>query len=123
MVSKIGDVIDQEIVAHLCVEYWKLARAALNAVDLINEKASRRLAAQVKYSERQLVVLSEQIGLNIIEFDGEEYFPGISASVDNANEFDEEIELIVTKTLEPAIVSDMKLLRKGRVLVGFKIEK
>lgn len=109
-----------DVVAEICVEYWKLARAASKAIDHLGGSQGGRLSAQIKYSERQLSVLCSKLDLKLICFEGEEVHAGISASADNEDEFSSEMELIVTKTLEPAVVRDMSVLRNGRVLVAPK---
>jgi hypothetical protein len=40
------------------------------------------------------------------------------ASADNGEDFGEDDELVVAKTLEPAVVREMKVVHKGRVLVA-----
>lgn len=110
--------LDAEAVARLCVEYWKLARASLRAAGQLPEKDGKRLAAQVKFSDLQLSTIAGQMGLSVASFDGETFTAGMSASADNGEDFGEDDDLVVTKTIEPAIVRDMKVIRKGRVLVG-----
>jgi hypothetical protein len=58
------------------------------------------------------------MGLSVISFDGESYTTGMPASADNGEDYDESDDLVVTKTIEPAIVRNMKVIHKGRVLVG-----
>jgi hypothetical protein len=110
--------VDPDALARLCVEYWKLSKAYSKVSDLLPEKEGRRVTAQVKFSELQLQAISEVIGVKVISFDGEEFSPGIAASADNAEDFDDGEVLIILKTIEPAIVYSMKVLSKGRVLVG-----
>ncbi|WP_152986817.1 hypothetical protein [Pseudovibrio sp. POLY-S9] len=106
-----------DTVAVLCVEYWKLVQTTRKATSLVGDPDGRRLEGQVKYSERQLSSLLHQLGLKLIEFEGEIFHAGISASADNAEDFSDNDELVIVKTLEPAIVAGMKVLKLGRVLV------
>ncbi|MCR9222343.1 MAG: hypothetical protein NXI21_19140 [Alphaproteobacteria bacterium] len=108
--------------AQLCIEFWKLTKAAAKAAEGLEESQARKLTSQIKFSERQLSVLAEELNLTVVAFDGEEFHAGLAASADNEDEFGAETALVVTKTLEPAIVSGMSVVRSGRVLVGPKIE-
>ena len=105
-------------VARLCVEYWKLMRASLRAADQLPEKDGKRLIAQVKFSNLQLATISGQLGLNLVSFDGEPFSVGMPASADNGDDFSQDEDLVVTKTIEPAVVREMKVVHKGRVLVA-----
>ncbi|PKQ10697.1 MAG: hypothetical protein CVT70_18085 [Alphaproteobacteria bacterium HGW-Alphaproteobacteria-1] len=113
-----GSKGEQELIARLCVEYWKLTRTGLRAVGQLPEKEGKRLAAQLKFSNLQLSTISGQMGLSVILFDGEAFTLGMPASADNGEDYGEDDDLVVVKTIEPAIVRDMKVIHKGRVLVG-----
>jgi len=110
--------VDQELVARLCVEYWKLVRASQRAAQQLSEKDGKRIAAQVKFSDLQLTTISGQLGLNLVSFDGETFAVGMPASADNGDDFSEDDDLVVTKTVEPAVVREMNVVHKGRVLVA-----
>ncbi|SOB95212.1 hypothetical protein [Rhodobacter maris] len=110
--------VDQELVARLCVEYWKLVRASQRAAQQLPDKDGKRMAAQLKFSDLQLATISGQLGLNLVSFDGEQFSVGMPASADNGEDFGQDEDLVVTKTIEPAVVREMKVVHKGRVLVA-----
>lgn len=106
-----------ETVAHLCVEYWKLSNATKKAIERLPESESRRLKGQLNFSDRQLAMLVDQLGFKLIDFEAEVFHAGLATSADNAGDFPDETDLIVSKTLEPTVMADMKVVRLGRVLV------
>lgn len=110
-------------VAALCVELWKLAKGTTKALAFMPEPEARRLAAQVKFSERQLSVLTDSLGFRVVRFDNQDFHPGLAASSDNIDEFDESDSLVVVATLEPAIIKDMRVVRSGRVVVDRRVEE
>lgn len=122
MVTKAEHSNDKDTAVQLCVEFWKLAKAAAKTVELLDETQGRKLSSQIKFSERQLATLAAGLEIKIVDFDGEDFHPGLAASADNEDDFEAETDLVVTKTLEPAIVSGMSVLKSGRVLVGPKPE-
>ena len=93
-------------------------RASLRAADQLPERDGKRLIAQVKFSDLQLATISGQLGLNLVSFDGESFSDGMPASADNGEDFSQNEDLVVTKTIEPAVVREMKVVHKGRVLVA-----
>ena len=117
MVVSEKNILSADAVALLCVEYWKLAQTTKKTVKRLSDGDGRRLEGQLKYSSRQLTTVLDQLGLKLVVFDGEQFHAGLPASADNAEDFDEDVELFVVKTLEPTIMEDMKIIRSGRVLV------
>ena len=121
MVKQIKNSVEEplkpEIVAQLCVEFWKLSNATKKAIERLPESQSRRLQGQLNFSDRQLAVLVNQLGFKLIDFEGEEFHVGLATSPDNAGDYPNETNLIVSKTLEPTIMADMKTIRLGRVLI------
>jgi len=106
------------IVAKLCVEQWKLLQRFSKAIELVPEADRSRLAAQIRYSELQLQSLASEAGLKLVTFDGEAFGAGVPATADNLEDFAEEEGLIVEKTIEPAVVRDMRVIKSGRVLLA-----
>ncbi|OCX59859.1 hypothetical protein BFP70_18250 [Thioclava sp. SK-1] len=107
-----------ELVAQLCVEYWKLAAATEKALSVVLASDGKRLVAQLKFSKRQLDVLLQDLGLRLVDFSGERFHPGLAVSVDNPGDFEEDEALVVGKTIEPTVMSDMTVIRLGRVIVA-----
>lgn len=107
-----------ESVAQLCVEYWKLAAATEKALNGALASNGKRLEAQLKFSKRQLDVLLHDLGLRLVDFSGERFHPGLAVSVDNPGDHEEDEALVVGKTIEPTVMSDMTVIRLGRVIVA-----
>ena len=107
-----------ESVAQLCVEYWKLAAATEKALSGVLASDGKRLEAQLKFSKRQLDVLLQDLGLRLVDFSGERFHPGLAVSVDNSGDFEEDEALVVGKTIEPTVMSDMTVIRLGRAIVA-----
>ena len=117
MVSSPPMSMNAESVAQLCVEFWKLSNATKKAIERLPESESRRLKGQLNFSDRQLAMLVDQLGLKLIDFETEGFHAGLATSADNAGDYPDEADLIVSKTLEPTVMADMQVIRLGRVLV------
>lgn len=118
MVNGGNNDVKIESVAQLCVEYWKLAAATEKALNGALSSNGKRLEAQLKFSKRQLDVLLQDLGLRLVDFSGERFHPGLAVSVDNPGDFEEDEALVVGKTIEPTVMSDMTVIRLGRVIVA-----
>lgn len=118
MVNGGSNDVKIESVAQLCVEYWKLAAATEKALNGALSSNGKRLEAQLKFSKRQLDVLLQDLGLRLVDFSGERFHPGLAVSVDNPDDFEEDEALVVGKTIEPTVMSDMTVIRLGRVIVA-----
>lgn len=119
MVTQIEvDPVKAEDAARLCVEHWKLIRACSRLMGFLEGKDAQRLTAQLRFSELQLSTIASQMGFSIVTFDGVVFEPGLAASADNAEDFTDDELLVVTRTVEPALVRNMKVVATGRVLVG-----
>lgn len=117
MVKSRKNELNIESVAQLCVEYWKLAAATEKALRGVLASDGKRLEAQLKFSKRQLDVLLQDLGLRLVDFSGERFHPGLAVSVDNPGDFEENEALVVGNTIEPTVMSDMTVIRLGRVIV------
>lgn len=118
MVSSHPMPMNAESVAQLCVEFWKLSNATKKAIERLPESESRRLKGQLNFSDRQLAMLVDQLGLKLIDFEMEQFHAGLATSADNAGDYPDETDLVVSKTLEPTVMADMKVIRLGRILVA-----
>ena len=117
MVGSSPKALNADTVAQLCVEFWKLSNATKKAIERLPDCESRRLKGQLNFSDRQLAMLVDQLGLKLIDFETEGFHAGLATSADNAGDYPDETDLIVSKTLEPTVMADMKVIRLGRVLV------
>lgn len=105
-------------VAQLCVEFWKLLSTSEKALSVLPHKEGKRFEAQLKFSKRQLDVILQELGLRLADFSGEPYHPGLAVSVDNPSEQDDDQDVVVSRTIEPTVMSDMTIVRLGRVIVS-----
>tara|TARA_R110002124_G_scaffold47548_3_gene141329 strand:- start:6 stop:383 length:378 start_codon:yes stop_codon:yes gene_type:complete len=117
MVSSSQTAFSVDAVAQLCVEFWKLSNATRKAIERLPDGESRRLKGQLNFSDRQLSMLVDQLGFRLIDFESEGFHTGLAASADNAGDYTDDVDLVVSKTLEPTVMADMKVIRLGRVLV------
>ena len=107
-------------IAHLAVEYWKLLRMVERALELVPENARQRISSQVRYAATRLDALLREQNMSLQVFDGMEFEINLPASAINGEEFHETKCSVVERTLEPAVISDMRVVLMGKVLLARK---
>jgi hypothetical protein len=107
-------------IAHLAVEYWKLLRTIERALEVTPEAARQRIASQARYAASRLDALLGEQNMSLQVFDGLEFEVNLPASAINGEEFQEIKGPVVERTLEPAVVSNMRVVLMGKVLLAGK---
>jgi hypothetical protein len=107
-------------IAHLAVEYWKLLRTVERALEVIPETSRQRIASQARYADSRLHALLGDHNMSLQVFDGMEFEINLPATAINGDEFQEYNSPIVERTLEPAVISDMRVVLTGKVLLARK---
>jgi hypothetical protein len=106
--------------AQLAVEYWKLLRAVERAIDLMPESARQRIASQARYASARLDALLMEHKMSLQVFDGLDFEVNLPASAINSDEIQDDKPSIVERTLEPAVISDMRVILMGKVFLTHK---
>jgi hypothetical protein len=71
--------------------------------------------AQARYATGKLDAILTSAGMRLVAFDGLPFEINMPAIAVNADEYVDSENLIVERTLEPAIVLDMKVIITGKV--------
>ena len=101
----------------LATEWWKSSRRLLR---LATEAAPGRLErerASLAYAGRQVAEALQRHGLRLHEFDGQPYSPNLPAEPVNPEDFDCEEGLLVADTIEPTVLHEGRIIRRGKVVL------
>jgi hypothetical protein len=115
-----GMPISESSLAQLAVEYWKLLRAVERALEAMPESSRARMASQARYASARLDALLSAHKMSLQAFDGFDFEVNLPASAINAEDFQNNGTLVVERTLEPAVIFDMRVLLMGKVLLARK---
>jgi hypothetical protein len=107
-------------IAQLAVEYWKLLRAAERAIETIPDGSKERFASQTRYASGRLDALLLQEKMSVQSFDGMDFEVNLPASAVNGDEFADCLGATVERTIEPAIIADMRPVIMGKVYLARK---
>lgn len=103
--------------AQLAVEYWKLLRMTERTIEMVPDATKERIASQARFSASRLEVLLREQKMSLQSFDGMDFEANLPASAVNGDEFSDGLPTSVERTLEPAVVSDMRVVLAGKVLL------
>lgn len=104
----------------LLVECWRLHAGCAPQLQQLEKSVVKPLTNRFRYFRNRLEESLAELGLKLLEIDGQVFGPGLPFHVLNITEQSEPEGLIVTQTLEPAIVNstDGRIVRMGTVTVG-----
>ena len=109
---------NQQLMAELASEYWKLLRAFERAATLAPESARGRLTAQARYSGGRLNSLIDKAGLRLATFDGMMFEINMPAIAVNAEDVSGSQALVVERTIEPTVISKSTVILTGKVFLA-----
>src|SRR3984893_18117616 len=98
----------EETVARLAVEYWKLLRVLDRALDSVPEERRERYASQGRYAADRLDDLLRERKMSVQSFDGMDFEINLPASAVNGDEFPNRTDVVGARTIEPAVIADMR---------------
>ncbi len=104
--------------AKLVVEFWKLVRAYERSIPLLPPDHQTRAQAQLRFSANQLKSLLDEVQIVLVTFEGKTFEPNLPMSAVNADDFEDDDNLVVAQSIEPAIVQDGKVLLMGKVVLA-----
>jgi hypothetical protein len=106
--------------AQLAVEYWKLLRTVERAIEAAPAGSRERFVSQARYSASRLDALLTEQNMSVQTFDGMDFEVNLPASPINGDDFPNNGEAVVERTLEPAVISNMRVVSMGKVFLAKK---
>ena len=103
--------------AQLAVEYWKLLRTVERVIEAVAPDARERFVSQVRYSASRLDALLTEQNMSVQTFDRMDFEVNLPASPINGDDFPNSEKAVVERTLEPAVISNMRVVSMGKVFL------
>src|ERR1700674_100676 len=111
---------NDQTVARLAVEYWKLLRVLERALESVPDERRERFASQGRYAADRLDELLRERKMSVQSFDGMDFEINLPASAVNGDEFPNRTDVVVARTIEPAVIADMRPILMGKVYLASK---
>lgn len=106
----------------IAVESWRFSRVFLRLISKLDAGESARYVNQLRYFQKRIEESLDQVGLKLVNVEGQYFDPGVAATALNVADFSPDDRLIINQMIEPIIMGGEGLKRQGTVMVG-KVEK
>jgi len=104
------------------VEGWRFSRLFSRLISKLDAGESSRYLSQQRYFQKKISESLEDVGLKLVNVEGQVYDPGIAATALNLEDFAPHDVLMVEQMVEPIIMDANGLCRSGTVML-MQVEK
>ena len=108
---------ERDAILLLAAEWWKSHRRLLRLVAETAPERIERERAQANYAARRIGTALEALGIRLADHTGQAYSPALPAEPVNPEDFDTDEGLTVAETLEPTILLEGRIVRRGKVIL------
>ena len=105
----------KDVVISLTIESWRFAKVFERGITQLNAARAKRHTSQLQLFLKKTEESLEDVGLRIVNVEGQPYDPGMAATPLNIEDFEPEDHLIVDQMLEPIIMDGGSLAQTGTV--------
>ena len=117
--SKEQTIVLRETIISMAVESWRLVKVLERLLSAVDVKEQQRYQGKIRWFVKKTDESLRSAGLNMINYEGQSYDPGIPATPINLEDFLPDDKLYVMQMLEPVIVdTNGKIIKTGTVSLG-----
>ena len=102
----------------IAVEHYRLKKTFMKAISKLDFTEQNKYTSQFSWFSKKVVKALDDIGLKIINVDGQLYDPGMAVTPLNIEDFEADDVLYVEQTMEPIIIEDDTVIKTGTVILG-----
>lgn len=102
----------------IAVEHYRLKKTFMKAISKLDFTEQNKYMSQFSWFSKKVVKALDDIGLKIINVDGQLYDPGMAVTPLNIEDFEADDVLYVEQTVEPIIMQDNTIIKTGTVILG-----
>ena len=99
-------------------EMWQLCKSAQGWLEKLGGRHQRRAGNQIDWGRSRLTEILAQRGIELQDRTGQAWDEGDPVDIVNASEAARSDASIVTSTLEPVVLHQGKVVRRGKVIVA-----
>lgn len=101
----------------MAIEGWRFAKLFSRVLNKLDAGEATRYANQLRYYQEKLEGGLHDVGIRIVNLEGQIYDPGMAATPINAEDFNPDDQLMVDQMVEPIIMGTEGLLRSGKIML------
>jgi len=112
----------EETIIKIITENWRLMKLFLKVISKLDASESNRYLNQVRYFQKTIHDSLDEIGMNLINLEGEVFDSGMAATPLNIDDFGIDDNLLVEQMIEPLIMQDGNI-KKQAVINLIKVDR
>ena len=105
----------KEAIINLAIEAWRFSKVFERGITQLNAARAKRHTSQLQLFLKKTEESLEDVGLRIVNVEGQPYDPGMAATPLNIEDFEPDDHLVVNQMLEPIIMDGGSLAQTGTV--------
>ena len=105
----------KEVIINLAIESWRFAKVFERGITQLDAARAKRHTSQLQLFLKKTEESLEDVGLRIVNVEGQPYDPGMAATPLNIEDFEPDDHLVVNQMLEPIIMDGGSLAQTGTV--------
>ena len=105
----------KKAIINLAIEAWRFAKVFERGITQLNAARAKRHTSQLQLFLKKTEESLEDVGLRIVNVEGQPYDPGMAATPLNIEDFEPDDHLVVNQMLEPIIMDGGSLAQTGTV--------
>lgn len=107
----------ENIVIDMAIESWRFSRLFVRVAGKLDAGETTRYINQLRYFQKKVEDCLDEIGLKVVNLEGQSFDAGMAASAINIEDFDANDVLVVDQMIEPVIMGVDGLRRTGVVIL------
>lgn len=97
----------------IVVESWRFSRLFARMINKLEGGEGSRYSNQYRYYIARLEESLDQVGMRLVNVEGQIYDPGMAVTALNIADFDADDQLLVDQMIEPIIMGAERLVHTG----------
>jgi len=115
--TKADNVEASAAIISLAKESFRFNATFENMLRKLDEPNQKRYKSSYPWFKKKIQDVIEEAGLQIVDLTDQKYEPGMSVTIMNMGDFDEDDELFIDQMIEPIITNKSGLVSSGVVLL------
>lgn len=112
----------EEIIVRIVTENWRLMKLFMRVIAKLDPSEANRYSNQVRYFQKTIHDSLEEVGMKLVNLEGQFFDPGMAATPLNIDKFEVDDKLFVDQMIEPLIMQD-GTIRKQAIINLAKVEQ
>ena len=121
MIRRLNNMTTETLITafvELITESYRLKKTFERLVKKSDFSEQARYINQISWYNKKISEIANDVGLNIVDIEGQKFDEGMAVTTINSDEFDKDDILYIEQMIEPTIMFENKILKIGTAVLG-----